>query len=841
MKRIFTSVLATILVTTLMTSPLAGQNFTSRATIDQDFCGRSVIVVMQRGVDGMNLFSADPRPTTMMAATVETIIAVETITATSSDNFEMLYIRNLTYISQEAREASGPRGIPRMLKEETFKQVLLLQLPYNNKQNVLDVIEKLRFTPGIYSAKPNYFVRSTSVTPNDPQFHAQWGMRNIQAAEAWAITTGSHDVRVAFIDIGYQGHNDLNANFDFTHAWCFYSGQALTLGNLGNTTPNVGWHGNHVAGIVGAVGNNGIGVAGVAWEVSLVPFEVFVGWSGTDPVGSQANQIAALNRAIANDIPIVNMSMSGFSGLRSIVQSNFRGLFVWSAGNSASNVDATLPGGPMPSNALAVGAHDINNERANFSCYGVNIVQIWAPGTAILSTTLNNAHQNAQGTSMAAPQVAGVAALLLAESPNLTGVELKSLILEGALPITIEQPAANPGQHQSLRLNALGSLALLTAQVPYHEGFETTAVDAIPAGWVRYEDNQTTTWVVAGNTIDGLDGYQQPRSGDLQMVRTQEQAGNNGWIFSRPVHLHAGIAYTISFWYRAPGIDDQYDDFKVQIGASRDLTGTGANAQMVGATTVITHSNQQTPEWTQAYIDFIPTETGSHFIGFHCMTLAQQGFLIAIDDISITEAPVIRVELSQTETYVFPSQAAGYSARSQRIVTITNTGNRLTGRVNIALSGTHQNSFELTRTTIANIPIGGSSSFVVLTNIGLGVGTHAATVTVSGDNVTLVPVSFDVSFTVSDGTNIADVETAHAPSLQVFPNPVTDKLHIVIPSHIDTRDLVEIFDINGRRVFSQPICQLSIVNRQLTIDISHLPSGTYIVSIGQISTRIIKR
>jgi len=364
----------------------------------------------------------------------------------------------LTYIPSDSRA----RRVPGLINEETFTQIVLLRLPTDDKQNVLDVIEHLRFAPGVYYAEPNYFVELTSITPNDPRFNELWGMTNIQAPQAWAITTGSRDIRVALIDIGYQSHNDLNANFDFTHAWCFFSNQPLTLSNLGNTLPHaatqIGHHGNHVAGTIGAVGNNNLGVAGVNWQVSIVPFEVFSQMVDNQPRGSSANQLAALTRAIAHDIPVVNMSMGGFNSLRIHIRDNFRGLFVWSGGNSATNRDIDLAFMEIPNNALGVGALAQNNTRASFSCYGARTVQIWAPGQSILSTVLSNGYAMASGTSMASPHVAGVAALMLSINPDLTGEQLKSLILDAAIPVTIQQPATDPGSHLSLRLNAYGAV-----------------------------------------------------------------------------------------------------------------------------------------------------------------------------------------------------------------------------------------------------------------------------------------------------------------------------------------------------------------------------------------------
>ena len=385
------------------------------------------------------------------------------------DGFEHVTIVDLTAIQNIDNQQI------KMLNVETFQQILLLEFEVNNKQNVLDVIEQLRFTPGIYYAAPNYFRELTSTRiPNDHFFSSLWGIQSIQAAQAWAITTGSRNVRVGIIDIGFQSHNDLNANL--ANGFCFFTNQVLTTANLGTTLPTATiFHGNHVAGTVGAVGNNSIGVVGVNWHVSLVPLEVFSQFGpGNDPLTTDARMIQAITWSINNNVPIINMSLGGFGSLitvRNHIQNNYAGLAVWSAGNASSNIDNRIPNSGIfnVANIIGVGALGPDNQRATYSCFGATSVSIYAPGGqitggqgGILSTALSHSYMYMQGTSMAAPHVAGVAALLLSANSSLTGAQLKDLIVEGSIPLTVSTPV---GIQSTRRLSAFGALQALSEMI----------------------------------------------------------------------------------------------------------------------------------------------------------------------------------------------------------------------------------------------------------------------------------------------------------------------------------------------------------------------------------------
>jgi len=196
-------------------------------------------------------------------------------------------------------------------------------------------------------------------------------------------------------------------------------------------------HGTHCAGIIGGEGNNGIGIAGINWNVSIMPLK-FLGRGG---FGSTANAVKAINYAIDRkqhgvNLRVINASWGSTSYSRALEDAiraaGEQGiLFVAAAGNSSSDNDkrAHYPSNFDLPNVLSVAAVDRTDSLASFSNYGAKTVHIAAPGREIVSTWLGDAYREASGTSMAAPQVSGVAALILANEPNMTMPKLRERLL----------------------------------------------------------------------------------------------------------------------------------------------------------------------------------------------------------------------------------------------------------------------------------------------------------------------------------------------------------------------------------------------------------------------------
>ena len=354
-----------------------------------------------------------------------------------------------------------------------FKQILYAKLTNGSKEAVIDAITSAESLQKIEAASPNWIWEEESYIPNDTYYNEQWGLNGtygINAEEVWDTTRGSNEIRVGVIDSGIASHSDLNANV--LTGYDFYNN---------NTTTNdvLDGHGTHVAGIIAAVGNNSMGISGVSPNVKLVPLQTI----NTSALHYDTDRIEAINYATSlwedddKRISILNHSVGGFGGRTSMLPaiSNYPGLFVWSAGNSAQNTDqfADIDDFDLP-NVISVGALTSAGYRAVFSNYGQNSVDIYAPGMSILSTYPTalceagncesdgsehyaNGYHYMDGTSMAAPHVSGVAALMLSINPNLEASQIKDIILEYADDFTVSIfNVTGSSSHTAKRLNVEG-------------------------------------------------------------------------------------------------------------------------------------------------------------------------------------------------------------------------------------------------------------------------------------------------------------------------------------------------------------------------------------------------
>jgi subtilisin family serine protease len=310
---------------------------------------------------------------------------------------------------------------------------------------------RLAEMPGVDFASADA-VMQIDRTPNDPLLASQWGITAIRAPLAWDFTTGSAEVEVAVLDTGMDlDHPDLAGNLwtnageipengiddddngfiDDVHGWDFVGRDPIPEDDNS--------HGSHTAGTVGATGDNGIGVAGVAWNVSLVPLKIC---SSTGRCLT-SDAIAALDYAVREEIPISNNSY-GFGGScpaafgAALQAAGAAGhLFVTSAGNDGRNLDfnAKYPASCPQENVLSVAwlADPTNlSSRSNYGTVGVDLA---APGSQIQSTTPGGNYGAKSGTSMAGPHVAGAAALLKSFEPAWEWQQLKDGLMTSVTPV----------------------------------------------------------------------------------------------------------------------------------------------------------------------------------------------------------------------------------------------------------------------------------------------------------------------------------------------------------------------------------------------------------------------
>jgi subtilisin family serine protease len=245
-------------------------------------------------------------------------------------------------------------------------------------------IRRFEARPEVRYAEPNWIYRAAATLPNDPRFGELWGLNqsgdhDIDAPEAWSLTTGSNAVRVAVVDTGVAyDHPDLAPNM--VPGYDFASSDMEPRDENG--------HGTHVAGTIGARGNNAIGVTGVNWNVALLPVRV-LNAAGS---GTNADVTDGLVYAAANGAKVVNVSL-GCSGcfsqeMKDAIDGAPNTLFVVAAGNQGDNNDFVphYPCNYSSVNLICVAATDEADTLADFSNYGANAVDLAAPGTNIVST-----------------------------------------------------------------------------------------------------------------------------------------------------------------------------------------------------------------------------------------------------------------------------------------------------------------------------------------------------------------------------------------------------------------------------------------------------------------------
>lgn len=333
------------------------------------------------------------------------------------------------------------------------------------------IVAKYTSLPEVEYAEPNFEISLSEagpldpILPHDPQFTDQWALANsgqrggkqgadISATLAWATTTGSENVVVAVLDSGVDyTHEDLVENMWVRPASMepYHDTELGTIDDENGFSAIEGLpdpmddngHGTHCAGIIGAEGENNLGIAGVNWKVQIMPLK-FMTAGG---FGTTKDAIEAINYVIDRKKAGVNVRIISASwgstqksrALGEVIRKAYENdiLFVAAAGNATTDNDRRphFPSSYDVPNVISVAALDRNDQLARFSNYGAKSVAIAAPGVEILSTWLGNSYEEKSGTSMATPVVAGVAALILAENPRMSVDDLRKKLMDSTDPI----------------------------------------------------------------------------------------------------------------------------------------------------------------------------------------------------------------------------------------------------------------------------------------------------------------------------------------------------------------------------------------------------------------------
>jgi len=541
-------------------------------------------------------------------------------------------------------EVKAPLVNDAHMKEQLVDKVFLF---HSDKKDADALISDLSLDPDVEYAEPNYIVYAQA-TPNDPSYNLLYGMPKIGAPQAWDLTTGTDTVVVAVIDTGIRyTHPDLVDN-----VWSAPTAFTVTINGYPLTCPagshgynapantcdpmDDNYHGTHCSGTIGAIGNNGVGVAGVNWNTKIIGVK-FLGSTGS---GYTSDAIKALEFLIQTkqyfgdkaNIRVVSNSWggAGFSQalLDEINKAGDNGmLFVAAAGNS--NTDADLvPFYPADYNTpykMAVAATDNNDLRATFSSWGKENVSMGAPGVNVYSTYVTAAtgaptYAYLSGTSMATPHVAGAAALALSKC------DLNTLDLKAALTNNVDLIPSMAGKTISGgRLNVSKTIiaCMITNPLPPTPTPTPTPVPpdiqlagngGYPVGGPYAYAWTITSGTVSGNQIHLAMDYTRGASCKMTMEGTIAQAGTmsgtwsdncGGTRTSTWIGTGGNAGRVTGAWkfnYLWLGTHYVHDAFLTEPVVSAGFTATSS-----GATAYFTDSSTNAKAWLWDFGDGITT------------------------------------------------------------------------------------------------------------------------------------------------------------------------------------------------------------------------------------------
>jgi subtilisin family serine protease len=455
-------------------------------------------------------------------------------------------------------------------------------------------IAAYRRLASVSDVQPNYIYR-LDVTPNDPRFGSLYGMNKISAPTAWDTNTGSASVVVAIIDSGVAyNHEDLSPNMWHNPGEIAGNGidddgngyvdDVYGIDAINNDSDPIGDldHGTHVAGTIGAAGNNAKGVTGVNWNVRLMALKSHdASGNGTAASVLQCFQYATMMKRRGINIRVTNNSWGGApeaagydQALKDAIDAagNAGILNAFAAGNDASNNDA-VPSYPASYNSpsiIAVASSDSTDNRSSFSSYGATSVDLAAPGSSILSTVNSSttAYGTKSGTSMATPHVAGAAALLSAYDPTLSVASLKATLMNtvDVLPQwagkVVSGGRLNVAQAQTLRTVCTYALNATNQAFSASGGNGSVTVTTLAnCGWFATSDtNFVTLNANAVNTTSGTFTFTVAPNPNATSRTAIIRIGDQAFTVSQggtqpPAQINAGDALISEFRFDGPNGD----------------------------------------------------------------------------------------------------------------------------------------------------------------------------------------------------------------------------------------------------------------------------------------------
>jgi len=436
--------------------------------------------------------------------------------STAADSPALLLVKFNPGLSSHASDAALSAIGATALGENADIGVRMVSVPSDGAAHALARLEN---TPGVQFAEPDATAEATDV-PNDPSYSAQWALAKIDAPDAWTTDHGSSNVVVAVVDTGVSlSHPDLASKIVGS---VNFSSSA--------TADDANGHGSHVAGIIAAATNNGIGVAGLGWNTDILDVKAL------DDGGSglYSNIINGITWAADHGANVINLSLGGTmnsAAMESAVD------YAWSKGAvvvaAAGNSASSAPFYPAYyANAIAVAATTDLDKLASFSDYG-DWVDVAAPGISIYST-VPGGYQYMSGTSMAAPYVSGLAALLFAE--GLTNDQVRSRIQTTADNIGVAgigsgridayravTQASQPSPPANTTAPAVTGSAVVADTLQASTGTWTGSPTSYTYQWQRCDSSGANCSAIAGAT---LSSYLLTSTDAGSTIRAQVTASN---------------------------------------------------------------------------------------------------------------------------------------------------------------------------------------------------------------------------------------------------------------------------------------------------------------------------